>query len=117
MLAVKIKGFDIKEGKEFKYFFIVDSSSGDFRQLARECVDTNEDDPTIDELRFKSGIKDIYAIIDMKSWNNYWDNRHQLIELDKELSNDPAVLKSIADYEKDQKQFRIWQAAQQWKDK
>lgn len=112
MLAVKIKGFDIKEGKEFKYFFIVDPSSS--RQLASEHVDINEDDPDINELRFKTGIKDIYAILDFGSWNNYWDNRHQLIELDKELANDPAVLKSIAEYEKDQKQFRIWQAAQKW---
>lgn len=114
MIAVKIKGFDIAEGQEFKFFFIVDPDSGDFRQLARERVNMNEPDPDINELRFKTGMKDIYGIVDMGSWNNYWNHRHQLIELNKELSDAPAVLKSIADYEKDQKQFRIWQAARKW---
>lgn len=116
MIAVKIKGFDIKEGKEFKYFFIVDPSGA--RQLASEHVDINEEDPTLNELRFKTGIKDIYAILDFGSWNNYWDkfanHRQNFIELDRELAQNPEVLKSIADYEKDQKQFRIWQSARKW---
>ena len=111
MIAVKIKGYDIAEGQEFKFFFIVDPDSGDFRQLASERVNITDVDPDINELRFKTGMKDIYGIVDMKSWNNYWDHRHQLIELNKELSNAPAVLKSLADYEKEQKAFRIWQAA------
>lgn len=114
MLAVKVKGFDLKEGQEFKFFFIVDPDSGNFRQLASVRVNTNDKDPTLNELRFKTSIKEIYDIVDMGSWNNYWNHRHQLIELNKELSDAPAVLKSIADYEKDQKAFRIWQSARKW---
>lgn len=114
MIAVKIKGFDIKEGEEFKFFFIVDPASGDFRQLARERVNMNDKDPDINELRFKTGIKDIYDIVDMGSWNNYWDHRHQLIELNKELSNAPAVLKSIVDYEKESRIREIKLAANKW---
>ena len=115
MLAVKIKGFDIAEGQEFKFFFIVDPDSGDFRQLARERVNMNEPDPDVNELRFKTGITEIYGIVDMGSWNNYWDNRHQLIELNAKLANDPAVLKSIAEYRKDMKAFAMWKAANKWK--
>lgn len=114
MLAVKIKGFDIAEGREFKFFFIVDPDSGDFRQLARERLNTTDEDPDINELRFRTGIKDIYGIVDMGSWNNYWGHRHQLIELNKELSNDPDVLKSIADYKKEQKATCIKLAANKW---
>ena len=114
MIAVKIKGFDLKEGQEFKFFFVVDPNSGDFRQLASERVNVNDKDPDINELRFKSGFKDIYCIVDMKSWGNYWDHRHQLIELNAKLADDPSVLRSLANYEKEQKAFRIWQAAKEY---
>ena len=116
MLAVKFTYHDIKEGREFKSFIIIDPPNTS--QVDKYVLPINESDPTLNELRFKTGIKDIYAIIDMRSWNNYWNNitlrRQAFADLNAELANDPAVLKSIADYEKDQKQFRIWQAAQKW---
>ena len=116
MLAVKFTYSDIKEGREFKSFIIIDPPNTS--QVDKYVLPINEPDPTLNELRFKTGITDIYAIIDMRSWNNYWNNitlrRQAFADLNAELANDPAVLKSIADYEKDQKQFRIWQAAQKW---
>ena len=63
MIAVKVKGFDLKEGQEFKFFFIVDPDSGDFRQLASERVNITDVDPDINSLRFKTGMKDIYGIV------------------------------------------------------
>ena len=116
MLAFKFTYHDIKEGREFKAFIVRDTTY--LSQVDKYVLPINEPDPTINELRFKTGITDIYAIIDMRSWNNYWNNitsrRQAFADLNAKLANDPAVLKSIADYRKEQKQFRIWKAARKW---
>lgn len=119
MLAIKFTYNDIKEGREFKSFNIIDPSSATpVSQVDKLVRGINDEDPDLNELRFKTGIKEIYAIIDMGSWNHYWDviknHTQDLINLNAQLATDPTVLKSISDYEKDQKQFRIWQAADKW---
>lgn len=116
MLAIKYSYCDIKEGQSFKAFSILNTET--FQFVDKYVLPLNEEDLTLNELRFKTGISEIYTILDFGSWNNYWEkvtqHRQNFIELDRELAEDPEVLKSIADYEKDQKQFRIWQAAQKW---
>ena len=116
MLAIKFKYCDIKEGRQFKSFIILDPEL--FSQVDKYVLPLNEPDPTLNDLRFKTGITEIYAILDFGSWNNYWkafhEHRQDFIDLNRELSEDPKVLKSIAEYEKDQRQFRIWQAAKKW---
>ena len=116
MLAIKFTYCDIKEGQQFKSFIILDPET--YSQVDKYVLPLNEPDPTLNELRFKTGITDIYAILNFKSWNDWWDafhlHRQNFIELNRELAADPEVQKDIADYEKDQKQFRIWQAAQKW---
>ena len=116
MLAIKYSYSDIKEGREFKAFSILNTDT--LSLVDKYVLPLNEEDPTLNELRFKTGISEIYAILDFGSWNNYWDkfanHRQNFIELDRELAQNPEVLKSIAEYEKDQKQFRIWQAAKKW---
>lgn len=116
MLAFKFTYHDIKEGRQFKSFIIVNPPS--FTQVDKCVLPIDEPDPTLNELRFRTGITEIYGVIDMSSWDNYWQNIHihrqEIVDLHANLANDPAVQKSIADYEKDQKQFRIWQAAKKW---
>lgn len=116
MIAIKFKYSDILEGREFKSFRIFEPST--LTPLGSVNYEINAPDPTLNELRFKTGITDIYAIIDMRSFENFLNyfrkNRQELMELNTKLSKDPTVLKSIAEYEKDQKQFRIWQAAKKW---
>jgi len=116
MLAFKFTYGDILEGMQFKAFRVLDPATmtpcGAFK-----CKNT-EPDPTLDELRRHTGTKDIYAVLEFRSLDNFIEyfneHRQELIEMDARLAKDPDVQKSIADYEKDQKQFRIWQAAQKW---
>lgn len=116
MLAFKFKYRDILEGREFKAFRVLDPAT--LTPCGAVKCPNDEPDPTLNELRFKTGTRDIYAVLEFRSFDNFLKyfnaHRQELIKLDELLKNDPDVQKEIVNYEKDQKQFRIWQAAKKW---
>ena len=119
MLAFSYKYSDAFNGCVFKRYSIVDFSSPYHVKQVRAFDVHKDENLTIDEVRFKSGISEIYELIDVKSWERYYDcitnQKEDLRKFDDKLSRDDQVLKDIANFDNDLRAFRIWKAAQQWK--
>lgn len=120
MIAFCYNYADAFDGCVYKQFTIVDFSGSYVRQV--KSFNVHKDDRlTLDEVRFKSGISEIYELIDVKNWDGYYDAitnyKDQFRKLQEELANDDKVLRDIANFDKDLRAFRVWKAAQEWKDK
>lgn len=118
MLAFSYNYADAFEGCVYKRYSIVDFMSPyNVKQVKSFDVNKNER-LTIDEVRFKSGISEIYELIDVKNWDRYYqcitNQKEEFRQLEKKLSNDDKVLRDIANFDKDLREFRIWKAAKQY---
>lgn len=116
MLAFKFLHADIRDGIKYKAYEFLDPANTDRYGFVR--CEMNVPDLTLNELRRKTGVEDIYAILEFSSWVNYLKyynaHRQELIELDEQLKNDPATQKDIAEHRKDMKAFNMWKAARKW---
>ena len=118
MLAFCYNYADAFDGCVYKRYTVVDFSNPyNVRQVKSFNVQKDEN-LYIDEVRFKSGISEIYELIDVKNWDRYYDcitnYKDKFRKMQLELSNDDKVLRSIANFDKDLRAFRVWKAAQEW---
>ena len=118
MLAFCYNYADAFDGCVYKQYTVVDFSNPyNVRQVKSFKVQKDEN-LSIDEVRFKSGISEIYELIDVKNWNKFYDcitnYKDQFRKMQLELSKDDKVLRSIANFDKDLRAFRVWKAAQEW---
>ena len=117
MLAFCYNYADAFDGCVYKQYTVVDFTGSYVRQVKSFNVHKDEK-LTIDEVRFKSGISEIYELIDVKNWDGYYDAltnyADQFRKMDLDLSTDDKVLRDIANFDKDLRAFRVWKAAQEW---
>lgn len=117
MLAFCYNYSDAFDGCVYKQFTIVDFSGSYVRQV--KSFNVHKDDKlTLDEVRFKSGISEIYELLDVKNWDGYYDAitnyKDQFRKMDLDLSTDDKVLRDIANFDKDLRAYRVWKAANKW---
>lgn len=118
MLAFKMKIADAYRGITVQMYLIVEFTNVQVTQRAKVEEPVGEH-YTINDLRRLSGIDEIYAVYDAKSWDVYYglitQHINELHATEEMLKNDPVIQKDIADHKKDLKEFAMWKAANQWK--
>lgn len=129
MLAFKMKIADALRGMTVQVYLVVEFTNiylsekdANVLVVQRSKVEEPPDRQyNINDIRRLSGIDDIYCIYDTKNWDTYYglisQHKNELLATDKMLKDDPVIQKDIAEHRKDMKEYAIWKAAQQWKEK